>query len=185
MANIINEYLARIWKNEKENCASTEDLLSDFDKLNEKGLKGYYFIGSADVVSLYPSLDVELAAEVVKEMIINSEVTIEGIYYEEVGLYIAISYEKEELEKAGLHDMCPKRKQKQGRKPTMTGQAASNATTRMKVWQPAQNKPETKEKNTILIAKATKIILKFLLQNHLYCFDESKRNKNNKIRRSR
>ena len=140
MANLINEYLARIWKNERENCASTEDLLSDFDKLNEKGLKGDYFIGSADVVALYPSLDIELVAEVVKEMIIKSEVTIEGVDYEEVGLYIAVSYEKEELEKAGIQDMCPKRKQKQGRKPTMTGQAVSNATAREKVWQPAQKK---------------------------------------------
>ena len=179
LANLINEYLARIWKNERENCASTEDLLSDFDKLNEKGLKGDYFIGSADVVALYPSLDIELVAEVVKEMIIKSEVTIEGVDYEEVGLYIAVSYEKEELEKAGIQDMCPKRKQKQGRKPTMTGQAVSNATAREKVWQPAQKKPETKKEKVLLIAEAVRIVLRFLLKNHLYCFEESRRRQKN------
>ncbi|MCP3892049.1 MAG: hypothetical protein GY702_24745, partial [Desulfobulbaceae bacterium] len=88
LAHLINTYLAYIWKNE-ENCASTEELLAEFDRLNEEGIKQGCFIGSADVVALYPSLDIEKVTEVVADMIKESKVTLEGVNFEELGLYLA------------------------------------------------------------------------------------------------
>ena len=41
-----------MWKNEGENCASTEELLAEFDRLNEEGIEEECFGGSADVVAL-------------------------------------------------------------------------------------------------------------------------------------
>ena len=57
-----------------------------------------------------------------------------------------------------------------GRKPTPTGQAASNVTDRGKTLHPARKKPESEEEKTSLIAEATKVLLEFLLQNHMYSF---------------
>ena len=34
------------------------ELLAEFDRMNEEGVKKGYFIGSTDVLALYPSLDI-------------------------------------------------------------------------------------------------------------------------------
>ena len=175
LAHLINTYLANIWKNEEENCASTEELLAEFDAINEKGTRQGYFIGSADVVALYPSLDIKKVTDVVADMIKESNVTLEGVNYEEAGLYLAITRDSEDLARAGIEDLCPRRKQRLGRKPTLTGQATSNVTDRGKTWHPARKKPESKEEKTSLIAEATKVILEFLLQNHMYSFADMKK----------
>ena len=175
LAHLINTYLANIWKNEEENCASTEELLAEFDKINEKGVKQGCFIGSADVIALYPSLNIEKVTEVVADMINESNVTLEGVNYEETGLYLAITRTSDELARAGIEDLCPRRKQKLGRKPTITGQATNNIDERRKTWHPARKKPESKEEKTSMISEATKVVLKFLLQNHMYSFAEKKK----------
>ena len=130
LAHIVNTYLARIWKNESENCASTEELLAEFQQVNEKGIDQECFVGSADVVALYPSLDIDSVVKVIGEMIMKSEVKLDGIDYEEVGLYLSIHRKQDELKGLGLQRICPKRKHKQGRPPTLTGQAAANPSDR-------------------------------------------------------
>ena len=173
LAHLITTYLAKIWKNEEENCASTEELLAEFDEINknQKGLTHNSFVGSADVIALYPSLNVERVADVVAEMIQNSEIKLEGIDYIEVGMYLAICKDSKELEELKIQELCPKRKHKQGRKPTLTGQATSNPIDRMNTWHAAEKEPENEEEKKNLLAEATKVVLKFLLQNHMYSFD--------------
>ena len=178
LAHLVNTYLARIWKNESENCASTEELLAEFQQINEKGIDQDCFVGSADVVALYPSLDIDSVVKVIGEMIIKSEIKLEGINYEEVGLYLSIHRKQDELKELGLQRICPKRKRKQGRPPTLTGQAAANPSDRKETWQPGEA-PKTEEERRKMVSEAFKIILKFLLQNHMYTFnDEKKRQRN-------
>ena len=71
-------------KEEEENCASTEELLAEFDKLNVDGIDKECFIGSADVVALYPSLDIDEVAEVVGEMVKKSDIELAGVNYHEL-----------------------------------------------------------------------------------------------------
>ena len=85
LAHLVNTYLANIWKNEEENCASTEESLAEFDRMNEEGVKDGCFIGSADVIALYPSLNIEKVTKVVAEMIKESSVTLEEVDYDEIG----------------------------------------------------------------------------------------------------
>ena len=68
------------------------------------------FIGSADVVALYPSLNIEKVTEVVADMIKKSSVTLEGVDYDEIALYLALTKNNEELTLASIDDICPKRK---------------------------------------------------------------------------
>ena len=66
LSHLISEILIHIlWKNEEENCSSTEELLADIDELNQKHLSSDYFVGSADVVGLYPSLDIDFVVGVI------------------------------------------------------------------------------------------------------------------------
>ena len=44
-------------------------------------------MGSAHVVALYPSLDINSVVKVIGDMIVKSEMKLEGINYEEVVLY--------------------------------------------------------------------------------------------------
>jgi len=173
LAHLITTYLARIWKNEPENCASTEELLAEFRHVNEKGIDQECFVGSADVVALYPSLNIDSVVEVIGEMITQSEVKFEGIDFDELGLYLSIHKNQEELKDLGLQRMCPKRRHKKGRPPTLTGQAAANPLDRNVTWQPGEA-PETEEERKRMISEAFKIILTFMLRNHMYTFNNEK-----------
>ena len=53
---------------------------------------------------------------------------------------------------AGIEEMCPRRKQKLGRKPTLTGQATINPADREKTWHPARRRPATVEEKTLLVS---------------------------------
>ena len=82
-------------------------------------------------MALYPSLDIDKVIETVWEMIRKSEIVLEGVNFEELRLvYLAIVKDNGELTKAGIEDLCPKRKQKMDRKPMMTGRAANSMTER-------------------------------------------------------
>ena len=135
-------------------------------------------MGSADVVALYPSLDVDKVVEIIGEMVVKSEVQLKGIDYEEVGLYIAIHKNQNELRDIGIQRLCPKRKNKQGRKPNITGQAAASQADRSITWQPG-DEPENEEEKRVMIAEAIKIILRFLLKNHMYTFNDVKKKQEN------
>ena len=69
-----------------------------------------YVVGSMDMKSLYPSLDIGHTIEVVCEMFKSSETNLEEIDINEVGLYLALSMSQEEINRAGIADYCPKRR---------------------------------------------------------------------------
>ena len=175
LAHLMNKVLIQIWKGEEENCASTEELLAEFDKLNKEGIPEKAFIGSADVVALYPSLDIKEVTRVVGEMIEESNVEIEGVDYNEIGMYLAVNNEREELEREGIDEMCHKRIAQRGRKPTLTGQAKHSEEERRGKWHEPKRKPTSNKEKKKLLAEAIKIALKFILENHFYTFNREKK----------
>ena len=73
-------------------------MLASFQKINEDGgVPMNTIILSTDVKALYPSLDIDFTADIVSDMFAESSVTIEGIDYEELGLYLSINYTENEL----------------------------------------------------------------------------------------
>ena len=74
-----------------ENFTNTEELLAEFDRLNEEGIEEECFVGSADLVVLYPCLDIDKVIKTVGEMTKKSEIILEGVNFEELGLYLAIA----------------------------------------------------------------------------------------------
>ena len=51
-----------VWKDDKNICVSTEEMLAEISRTNEQTLTDV-IIGSADVRALYPSLDIEFTIE--------------------------------------------------------------------------------------------------------------------------
>ena len=82
-------------------------------------------VGSLDVKNFYPSIDVEVAAEEVKQEIMESEVEIKGVNYEEAALFLACTMTQEEVDGEGLTQVVHKRRNKNGRRPGITCKAIS------------------------------------------------------------
>ena len=98
-------------------CLSTEEILAEFKRLNDSDISDDVVVGSADVKTLYPNLDIPFAVDKACEIFYDSAVQIVGIDTEELGLYLALNRTKEQLEELGLLPYCPTRKTRRGRPP--------------------------------------------------------------------
>ena len=100
------------WKNNEYACESTEDLLAAvrYLKGGEAGLRCFpqdeVIIGSLDIKALYPSLDIDATADVVIDTSVESEFEVEGVYSQELGLYLAVNIPRVELVKRGIANYC-------------------------------------------------------------------------------
>ena len=77
--------------------------------MNLSKLSGDLIIGSADVRALYPSLDIDFTAYRVCGMLTVSKVKFQGLWYKEIGMYLAVSMTHDELTSLNLKDVCPVR----------------------------------------------------------------------------
>ena len=106
---------------------------------------------------------------------------IDGIDYEEVGLYLALNKTEEELRNLRVSEFCPKKKDK-GPKPKITSCGSKlKRSERFACWNPSDKNasnadPDTKRK---MITEALRIVIKFIMKNHVYEFD-NKIHKQNK-----
>ena len=74
-------------------------------------------IGSTDVKALYPSLDIDFTVDKVCEVFFESDISIQGIDFAELGLYLALTASPDLLTELGIADMCPTRKTAKRRPP--------------------------------------------------------------------
>ena len=117
-----------------EACNSTEDFLSRIEDLNKnKDLKNA-IIGSMDVDALYPSIDIEFSVDKCVELILESGIQFKELNTDELGLYLILTENPENLERNNLLQYCPTRKTNRGRKPTITAPRMSNSGTRWEIW---------------------------------------------------
>ena len=171
LTHIISYILNEVWKDVKSVCLNTEEMLSEFKQLNDNHITKDIIVGSADVNVLYPSLDVDFTVEKVCEVLYNSEIHVEGVDMEELGLYLALNLSEVELEKLGLLPYCPTRKTRRGRPPVITGCAMSDTRDkRFQPWLPPSRAPHELVVRKMLI-EALRIVLIFIMKNHLYTFD--------------
>ena len=176
LAHLMSKILIQFWKNEEENCTSTEELLADFDELNEVGLTSEHFVGSADVKALYPSLDIDCVIENVGKMIVESEIDVKGLDMQELGLYLSLTRDRQYLEDRGIASWCPTRRTHLGRKPKITAHAnKEDRKSRFEIWIPITQQPEEKVVQKAMFAEGIKVALEKIMKNHFYAFGESKR----------
>ena len=118
--------------------------------------------------ALYPSLDINHAAQVVSETFYESEYDIEEVNNRELSLYLALNLKQEELEKENISQFCHKRRSNKGITPVITGCAIdNNETKRYKPWiEPEQEADANTTKKMLSIA--LKIAIIFIMKNHIY-----------------
>ena len=88
LSHLLSMILDPVW--------NTEEMLAEISRTNEQTLTDV-IIGLADVRALYPSLDIEFTIEKVCEEFRESEVKIEGVDYNKVGLYLALNMTPEQI----------------------------------------------------------------------------------------
>ena len=80
-------------------CQSTDKLLNKIEEDNKaRDADQRWVVGSLDVKSLYPSLDIDVCAKVIAETVIASDIEFKGLKWCEVGLYLRYNMSQEELE---------------------------------------------------------------------------------------
>ena len=96
-------------------CYSTEELLESFEafntELDDKNKKHDmdYIVGSMDAVSLYPSLEAERSAEIIREVVMNSNITFDDIDIEELGIYLRTNLSKQYINERGYENLLPRK----------------------------------------------------------------------------
>ena len=150
---------------------NTEEMMAEIARVNSEGLDDNVIVGSTDVKALYPSLDIDFSIQIVCEVFESSDVTVHGIDYEELGLYISLSRSAEEIEALGLSDVCPTRAGRRGRRPTITSSGKSfKKVDRFRPWVPSVSVPCERQKRK-MFTDALRIGLDVVMKNHVYEFD--------------
>ena len=164
--------LRDVTDNEPTECENTEDLIAKFNEVNTTGVHEDAIIGSLDVKALFPSLDIDHTIEIVGQEFENSKTEIEEINFKEVVLYIALNKTQEEIDEMGLTDKCPKRKNRRGQRPKITGNGTKEKETdRYEPWIMPDLSILTEKEERKLFTIALKIALERIMKNHIYEFD--------------
>ena len=171
LSHFLGMFLRPVWQEQETTCTSTEEMLAAIRDMNDSDtLDGDITVGSADVKALYPSIDIDFAAEICGKMFIESEVEVVGIDAQELGLYLAMHLTVAELQDRHLAPYCPTRVTFVGRPPTITGGITKNDwKERWKSWNKAARTPDIDMVKNMLGAAIT-IAVKFVMKNHFYTF---------------
>ena len=113
-------------KQAEETCESTEDLLSKITECNESENLTRSILGSMDVKALYLSIDVDFAVDKCIELINESAMEFVNIDTDQLGLFLMMTNDKEELKAKDLLKYCPTRITKRGRAPKLTASGTAN-----------------------------------------------------------
>ena len=175
MSHFLSMMLKELLEGEETICEDTEDMMAEFDEINRAGgVDRNTIIGSADVKSLYPSLDIEYTTEIICEMFQQSDIDIHGVDYDELGLYIALNRNQYEINKLGLREYCPMRKYSMGARPNVRSYGTKlSKSERFMSWHVAERQPtiEQKDIKKKMITEAIRIVLIYIMKNHIYEFD--------------
>ena len=153
-------------------------MIAEMNRTNHLQHDEGLIIGSADVVALYPSLDIDFTIDKVCEVFFESNVKIDGVDYEEVGLYLALNIKPEMLKKIGIAEVCPTRKSNKGRPPTITGSGTEvQKDKRFKPWKPPTQQPSEHTKR-VMLTEALRVVLMMIMKNHVYTFNKEIRKAN-------
>jgi len=165
--------LAEVWKSRENSaiCMSTEDMIAEMNRTNKNQEDDGLIIGYTDVVALYPSLDIDFTIDKVCEVFFESDISIQGIDYVELGLYLAVTTSPEVLTKLGIAGVCPTRKTNKGRPPTITATGSEEQKEkRFKPWNLKVRQPDERARR-IMLREALRVALTVIMKNHVDTFD--------------
>ena len=183
VCEVLSPFVEEADKENRTDLASTEELCAQIKKVNDKieaeGLnkgpfqqEGKLIVGSKDVKSFYPEMDVQVAAEEVKKEIEESTLEIE-VDTLELALFLACSMTQEEIDSEGLKEVVHTRRSKTGARPgqtckVITAGQASRQTDRS--WVLPTRAPNRTEKMR-MVGCRVRSACQLVMFNHFYTFD--------------
>ena len=175
LSHLISLVLKEVKRIDEHSCESTDDVMAAIETVNREyyvGSGNVLMVSSLDVKALYPSLDIPFAAKKISEEFLVSKIGFESesVDVNELGLYLILTVDENELTMEGLRDYCPSRKNTLGRKPTITGQAFSKAEKKENIWHPPKNNKPDDETVKKMISKALEVGINTVMKTHVYKF---------------
>ena len=172
VSHIICQIIYPLVGNESTHCWSTDDLINEIERLNERVVDEEWMVASLDIDALYPSLDVKKCTEVIVNKLYESDVIFEGLQWMDIVLYLRYRMNDAEWEMKEYKDYCPTRKNKKGPKPKLTGSGTSNnREVRMKAWIFKKEKPDDRVVRK-MFCDALGIMIKKTMEMHDYKYDK-------------
>ena len=129
-------------------------------------------VGS-DGVQLFPNLEVEETVSLIREELMESEVTFDDIDNDELLKYLAMNCTEEQVEMEGLTDIVPSRKYVYGRRPGITSEEAlapKQETDEKSKWTFTGKREPTKQEQKKALSLALSIAIRASFQNYVYTF---------------
>ena len=120
--------------------------------------------GSVDVDKLYPSLETNECAIVVREAVKKADIEVIGVNYVEVGRTVAKMMTQEEIDEIGIGKFCPKRRSKNSVRPGLCDTGTRN----MK-WIGGEV-PVKKEDKMLMLGVMVGEMVKLCFEGHVYEF---------------
>ena len=124
-------------------CPSTIDMLQEVDRLNQSGkLNRNCMVGSLDVESLYPSLDITRCAKVVSRKLYESDLRFSDLNWMEIGLYLVFHLTEQEMQEERISEYCPRRRSNRGEGPKFTASGSKlKKVDRLQPWKFPEERP--------------------------------------------
>ena len=107
---LLCKIITPLLKGEKTHCDSTDGLIKEFKKVNKRDVKEDWVVGSLDVESLYPSLDIPRCVEVIKRKLEESNLVFENLTWKEISLYLQYNLSEIEIADSNFETFLPTRR---------------------------------------------------------------------------
>ena len=171
LAEIVNSISELMDKEIKTVCRSTEEMISEIEKVNGRNDIKSLSILSTDVSAMYPSLNIDVCAKVVADEFYNSglEINVDEV---ELALYLAVTVDRDEIVSLGLDEVVHTRIHNRGQHPGITTEEIlkrSDTKTKTKFNLPVR-KP-TNDEVRKMFAKALEVSIKAAMSEHIYSFN--------------
>ena len=161
--------LSQLIPGNETHCNSTEELIKVFNRVNEGEIKSDWIVGSLDVKSLYPSLNVERCARVIRERLYESQFQFIGQDWKEITLYLRYNMSDEELRAEGILQFVPKRKHN-NKPPEFTSSGSDpRINKRHGPWRFPNNVPDSNKTKYMLCIAIEKMIIR-VMKSHDFEF---------------
>ena len=120
-------------------------------------------------------MDLDFTIEKVTEEFFESKVQIDGVDYEELGLYLSLHRNESYLSEKGILMVCPRRKSRYGAPPKITSSGIKvEKEERFRAWVIPRDSPN-EVKQRVMLSEALKIVLEVIMKNHIYDFNNEMR----------
>ena len=166
LSDIIMAVSDRVDKKVGTMCRSTEEMIAAIEEVNRISDKEDITIFSTEISAMYPLLDIPTVAKVAAEEFLACDLDI-NLDLAELGLYLAVVKDRQELISLGLGDVCHTRLHSTGRKPGVTTEEilSRTETTVSKFRYPARS--PTKEEARLMFSVALEHLIVVAMESHI------------------